>query len=317
MLTSHLRTAGAQTDNVGKRSVTFYHRGDPGNAHGVTLNWLAARVCKAPFGSTVGGPKLFRPESDWFVWMFVLNCVSRMKQAGGHVWFLELIFSLSGSEGDSHLAAPSLHLTISNIYCDCGSRMTAKDNYTDYICTQCVASTRRHTHTHLHADAAADWKEEISVFLGFIPGVYRGLWCTGGGALEMSRHRSQLRGPLWVHSEGSKQERGPPVRLHSGRQIGMILEVMKLWSREREDAFGSDELGRQVKPWHTSAILVYGSVEGCWNESRSRISTEGRGYVTKPKDVVSRLAAIWRPQQQNRVWKRPNTEQKLVNVHLF
>lgn len=135
MLTSHLRTAGAQTDNVGKRSVTFYHRGDPGNAHWVTLNWLAARVCKAPFGSTVGGPKLFRPESDWFVWMFVLNCVSRMKQAGGHVWFLELIFSLSGSEGDSHLAAPSLHLTISNIYCDCGSRMTAKDNYTDYICT--------------------------------------------------------------------------------------------------------------------------------------------------------------------------------------
>lgn len=241
MLTSHLRTAGAQTDNVGKRSVTFYHRGDPGNAHWVTLNWLAARVCKAPFGSTVGGPKLFRPESDWFVWMFVLNCVSRMKQAGGHVWFLELIFSLSGSEGDSHLAAPSLHLTISNIYCDCGSRMTAKDNYTDYICTQCVASTRRHTHTHLHADAAADWKEEISVFLGFIPGVYRGLWCTGGGALEMSWHRSQLRGPLWVHSEGSKQERGPPVRLHSGRQIGMILEVMKLWSREREDAFGSDE----------------------------------------------------------------------------
>lgn len=54
------------------------------------------------------------------------------------------------------------------------------------------------------------------MFLGFIPGVYRGLWCTGGGALEMSRHRSQLRGPLWVHSEGSKQERGPPVRLHSG-----------------------------------------------------------------------------------------------------
>lgn len=79
------------------------------------------------------------------------------------------------------------------------------------------------------------------MFLGFIPGVFRGLWRTGG-ALEMNRNRSQLHGPLWGHSEGSKQERGPLVRFHSGRQIAMILEGV------REGTFGSDEVGRQVKP---------------------------------------------------------------------
>lgn len=50
MSTSRLRTAGAQADNVGKRSVTFYHHGDPGNAHWVTLNPLAAHVWNSHFG---------------------------------------------------------------------------------------------------------------------------------------------------------------------------------------------------------------------------------------------------------------------------
>lgn len=117
-----------------------------------------------------------------------------------------------------------------------------------------------HTHSHLHADAAADWKEQISVFLGFIPGIYRGLCCTGG-ALKMSRHRSQLRGPLWGHSEGSKQERGPPVRLHSRHQIGMILEVMKTrWGQKAEDVWLNQSM--QYHDWpldEDSKMSKYGA----------------------------------------------------------
>lgn len=85
--------------------------------------------------------------------------------------------------------------------------------------------------------------------------------------------------PCAGHSEGSKQERGPLVRFRSGRQIAMILEGA------REGTFGSDEVGRQVKPWNTSQILAYRPVEGCWTDSRSRISTKGRGHVTKPKTM--------------------------------
>lgn len=77
------------------------------------------------------------------------------------------------------------------------------------------------------------------MLLGFIPGVYPRLRCPwgGGGGGASGDESAQItapwpcgetRDPLRSHSEGSKQERGPLVRLHSGRQIGMIPEVMRM-----------------------------------------------------------------------------------------